>query len=99
MGERSDTSVKKSTMAGLVMDQWNTLGTRTSAKSAPLRWPSVAWSRMSRVLPARQPTVTARSGRLFASAISRVFLTSWPRSERLRVADSPLEPATTTIVS
>lgn len=42
MGERSDTSVKKSTMAGLVMDQWNTLGTRTSAKSAPLRWPSVA---------------------------------------------------------
>ena len=98
MGERSQTSVKKSTMATLVMDQWNTLGTSTRAKSAPFLAPSAAWSRMSRVQPARQPTVMARSSRPFAAAICFVFLHRRPRSGRLSEHDSPLEPARTTRV-
>lgn len=99
IGERSPTSSKKSTMAFLVIDQWNVLGTNTRAKSAPFLCPVIVCSRMSLVLPPKQPTVMGRFGFPFAFAASRVLLTNSPFSAKVSAHDSPLEPATTTIIN
>lgn len=99
IGERSPISWKKSTMAFLVIDQWNVLGTSTRAKSAPFLCPVTVCSRMLLVLPPKQPTVMGRLGFPFAFATSRVLLTNSPFSAKVSAHDSPLEPATTTMIN